>query len=73
MRPAHELNQIAGYGGGFIISAEGYTAEELNQMAAYAAAGGARITLKNCGHIPLHELNQIAGYGSGAIVFDFSE
>ncbi|CAD6559498.1 hypothetical protein ACFQ3P_32700 [Paraburkholderia sabiae] len=73
MRPAHELNQIAGFGGGFIISADQYTVAELNQMAGFAAASGARITLKNCGHLALVELNQIAGFGRGTIVFDLSD
>ncbi|MEX3694208.1 hypothetical protein AB3X91_37865 [Paraburkholderia sp. BR14263] len=72
MRPAHELNQIAGFGGGFIVSADQYSVAELNQMAGFASASGARITMKNCGHLALHELNQIAGFGKGAVVFDFT-
>ncbi|MGT2455446.1 hypothetical protein ACU4GI_20320 [Cupriavidus basilensis] len=73
MRTAQELNQIAGFGGGFVIRADQYSAQELNQMAGFARSGGGRIILKNCGHLTAIELNQIAGFGKGSVVFDFME
>ncbi|MDN0082407.1 hypothetical protein QU487_06520 [Crenobacter sp. SG2305] len=72
MLTSEQLKLLAGQGGGFIIRASDYSAEDLKHIAGFAASSGARLTFKSCGHLSPTDLNQIAGFGQGAVVFDFT-
>ncbi len=67
-----DLQIIASRGGGVIIDAGSYTADDLKILASRAASGGGLVVLRNANRITPDNAKIIASRGKGKVVLDFT-
>ena len=66
-----DLIRVAAMGGGLIIDAENFAADDMIKFAAVCKGSGARLTIRHATSIADDNLFKIAAVGSGIVVFDF--
>jgi hypothetical protein len=68
-RSQQDLAHIAGYGGGFDVSAKDYTHDDLLQLAAKIAGGKGTLILRDVASKPTSELVNITTFAGGRVIF----
>jgi len=71
-KPKVTLPLVLQAGGGLIVDAKGYTANQLEELAREAAAGTSLLILKGSGKFPTDVLTRIAREGRGRVIFDLT-
>lgn len=66
-----DLKGIVGLGGGLDFSAGGFGVMDLKGLAGLAGGSGARLTIRDVGHLSVMDLKGIAGLGKGSVTFVF--
>jgi hypothetical protein len=67
-----QLKRVAAAGGGFVLDASGFTFNQIRDISAAAAAGKARLTLRNLSGMTAGQLAELAAIAPGLLVFDLT-